>query len=103
MGNKEHKMKLGQLRDEILKAYLPVSVDLSNDSKPIILGTDQGKLLPFRSLFWEKQQKYLQSSQRDARYHPMNPDTDVACQTVNIFSSDKCFIYFISDFPHYIC
>ena len=51
MGNKEHKMKLGQLREEILKAYLPVSVDVSNDSKSIILGTDQGKLLPFRSLF----------------------------------------------------
>ena len=54
MGDKKHKMKLGQLREEILKAYLPVSADLSNDSKLIILGTDQGKLLPFRSLLWEK-------------------------------------------------
>ena len=33
---------------------------------------------------------------------PMNPDTDVTYQTVNLFSSDKCFIYFISDVPHYI-
>ena len=32
----------------------------------------------------------------------MNPDTDVTYQTVNLFSSDKCFIYFISDVPHYI-
>ena len=53
-------------------------------------------------LFWEEQQKYLQSSQNNATYHPMNPDTDVIYQTVNLFSSDKCFIYFISDVPHYI-
>ena len=33
---------------------------------------------------------------------PMNPDADVKYQTVNLFSSDKCFIYFISDVPHNI-
>ena len=33
-------------------------------------------------------------------YHPMNPDADVTYQTVNLFSSDKCFISFISDVPH---
>ena len=32
----------------------------------------------------------------------MNPDTDVTYPTVNLFSSDKCFIYFISDVQHYI-
>ena len=32
----------------------------------------------------------------------MNPDADVTHQTVNLFSSDKCFIYFISDVPHNI-
>ena len=32
----------------------------------------------------------------------MNPDADVTYQTVNLFSSDKCFICFISDCPHYI-
>ena len=51
-------------------------------------------------LFWEEQQKYLQSSQNNATYHPMNPDTDVTYQTVNLFSSDKCFVYLISDVPH---
>ena len=35
-------------------------------------------------------------------YHPVNPDADVTYQTVNLFSSDKCFTYFISDVPHYI-
>ena len=44
-------------------------------------------------LFWEEEQKYLQSSQNNAT----NPDTDVTYQTVNLFSSDKCFIHFISD------
>ena len=53
-------------------------------------------------LFWEEQQKYLLSFQNNAIYHPMNPDTDVTCQTFNLFSSDKCFIYFISDVLHYI-
>ena len=32
----------------------------------------------------------------------MNPDADVTYQTVNLFNSGKCFIYFISDVPHYI-
>ena len=37
MRNKEPKIKLGQLQEEILKASLPVSSDLSNDFKSIIL------------------------------------------------------------------
>ena len=64
--------------------------------------TGKRKILPFIRLFWEEQQKYLQSSQNKATYHPMNPDTDVTYQTVNLFSSDKHFIYFISNVPHYI-
>ena len=97
---KELKVKLGQLQEEISKASLSVSADLSNDFKSIILETDQRKISPFMRLFWEEQQKYLQSSQNNATYHPMNPDTDITYQTVNLFSSDKCFIYFISDVPH---
>ena len=58
--------------------------------------------LPFMRLILEEQQKYLQSFINNATYHPMNPDADVTYQTVNLFSSDKCFIYFISDVPHYI-
>ena len=37
-----------------------------------------------------------------ATYHPMNPDTDVTYQTVNLFGSDKCFIYFIFDGLQYL-
>ena len=54
MRNKELKMKLGQLQDEISKASLPLSADLSNDFKSIILETDQRKVLPFmRLLFFQ--------------------------------------------------
>ena len=54
------------------------------------------------SLILEEKQKYLQSVINNATYHSMNPDADVTYETVNFFSSDKCFIYFISDVPHYI-
>ena len=53
MGNKELKMKLGELHEEKSKAYLPVSADFSNDIKSIIFETEQRKLSPFLRLFWE--------------------------------------------------
>ena len=46
MRNKELKMKLGQLQEEISKASLPVSADLCNKFKSIILETDQRKNYP---------------------------------------------------------
>ena len=39
-------MKLEQLQEEIPKASLPVSADLRNDFKSIILETDQRKIYP---------------------------------------------------------
>ena len=93
-------MKFGELQEETSKASLPVSADLSDDFKSIILENDQRKISPIMRLFWEEQQKYLQSSQNNATYRLMNPDTDVIYQIVNSFSSDKCFIYFISNVPH---
>ena len=61
MRDKEFQMKLGQLQEEIPKASLLVSAALSNDFKSIILETDQRKISPFMRLFWEEQQKCLQS------------------------------------------
>ena len=46
MRNKELKMKLDQLQEEISKASLPVSADLCNNFKSIILETDQKKIFP---------------------------------------------------------
>ena len=51
-------------------------------------------------LILEEQQKYLQSFINNAAYHLMNHDADIKYQTVNLFSSDKCFICLISDVPH---
>ena len=56
---KELKIKLGQLREEIPKASLSVNADLSNEFKPVIFETDQRKISPSMRLFWEEQQKYL--------------------------------------------
>ena len=44
-------MKLGQLQDEISKAFLTVSADLSNDFKSLIFVTAQRKISPFMWLF----------------------------------------------------
>ena len=52
-------------------------------------------------LILEEQQEYLQSFINNATYHPINPDADVTYQTVNLFSSDKCFICLHSMKPHY--
>ena len=46
MKTKNLIMKLGQLQEEITKASLPVSADLSNDFTSIILETDQRKIYP---------------------------------------------------------
>ena len=53
MGNKKLKMKLWQLQDEISKVSLPVSTDLTNELKSIILETEHRKMSPFVRLFWE--------------------------------------------------
>ena len=44
MKTKNLIMKLGQLQEEITKASLPVSADLSNDFTSIILQTEQKKI-----------------------------------------------------------
>ena len=46
MRNKELKMKLGRLQEEISKASLPVSADLINDFKSIIWKPYQRKIYP---------------------------------------------------------
>ena len=53
-------------------------------------------------LILEVHQKYLQSFINNTRYCPMHLDADVSYQTVNLFISEKCFIYFIFNVPHYI-
>ena len=89
MRDKELKMKFGQLQEEISKASLPVSADVSNDFKSIILETVQNKISPFIRLFWKEQQKYLQSSQNNATYHPVNPNTVIKSAQHCLYNSGK--------------
>ena len=58
MRDKELKMKLGQLREEISKASLPVRADLCNDFKSIISETKQRKISFFMRLFWQEHQNF---------------------------------------------
>ena len=51
MRNKELETKLGQLQEEMSKASLPVSADLCNNYKVIILETDQRKIYPLWGYF----------------------------------------------------
>ena len=67
MENKKLKMKLGHFQEGISKASLPVSADLSNDFKSIILETDLRKISPLIRLFWKEQQ----FSPNNVKYHPM--------------------------------
>ena len=75
MENKKLKKKLDNFKRKYQKHLCQL----------IISKTDQRKISPFMRLFWEEQQKYLQSSQNNATYHPMNPDTGV-------YISDNQFI-----------
>ena len=81
MRDKELKMMFGKHQEEMSKAPLAASVDLSNEFKSITFGTDQRNVSSFMWLIWEEQQKYLESSQINATCHPRNPDTDVRYQT----------------------
>ena len=49
-----------------------VSPELSADFVFLFSGCDQTDVPPFMKLFWEEQQKYVQSSSKSSiRYHPM--------------------------------
>ena len=74
MRDKELKMMFGKHQEEMSKAPLAASVDLSNEFKSITFGTDQRNVSSFMWLIWEEQQKYLESSQINATCHPRNPD-----------------------------
>ena len=96
------KKNLKEMPYSPLKNFLKRKENNILEKKSIILESDQRNILPFLRLFWEEQQKYLQSSQNKDTYHSMNSDSDVTYQTVNLFGSDKCLIFLVSDVPHYI-
>ena len=69
--NKQLKDELVKMRDEIQSKSMSVDSNLSDDLIKIMSGTDQKEVPPFMKLFWEEQKKYLSSSKKGVRYHPM--------------------------------
>lgn len=69
--NKDLQREVMEIRAELEKCSVPIDKELSKDIVSIMQNTDEKKLPPFMKLFWEEQQKYLQSSQSGIRYHPM--------------------------------
>ena len=69
--NKELKLKVQQLQEEISKFSLTVRDELDNDLVLIMPDADPSNVSPFMKFFWEEQQKYLKTSPRSVRYHPM--------------------------------
>ena len=69
--NKELKTKIENLKDEIAKNAHNISDSLNNDLVTIMSEADQSQVPPFMKFFWEEQQKYVKSSAKGIRYHPM--------------------------------
>ena len=70
--NKVLLTKITQLQLELEKASMPISEDLHSDFRKIFSeNLDKQNVPPFMKLFWQEQQKYLNSSKTGIRYHPM--------------------------------
>ena len=37
----------------------------------ILCGAEKSNITPFMKIFWDEQQKYMSSSNKGVRYHPM--------------------------------
>ena len=58
-----------QLKHE--RSLMKVSSEINEDPISIVSSTDQCTMSPFMKSSWEEQQKYLKSSSKGIRYHPM--------------------------------
>ena len=68
---KQLQIQMQEMKREIDNAAKPVSQELGHDLVKLFSGCDQRKIPPFMKFFWEEQQKYLQQSSSQVRYHPM--------------------------------
>ena len=69
---KQLETQISEMRAEINKSSEQISPEMSSDLISIFTGCDKKSVPPFMKLFWEEQQKYLQSSTASSiRYHPM--------------------------------
>ena len=60
-----------KIREEINNNSLVIIDNLGDDLRNIMSGADKSKITPFMKMFWEEQQKYMSSSKKGVRYHPM--------------------------------
>ncbi len=68
---KQLQIQVQEMKREIDNAAKPVGQELGGDLVKLFSGCDQRKIPPFMQFFWEEQQKYLQQSSTQVRYHPM--------------------------------
>ena len=68
---KKLKSKIDELQLKHERSLMKVSSELNEDPISIVSSTDQCTILPFMNFSWEEQQKYLKSSSKGIRYHPM--------------------------------
>ena len=71
MENKMLKLEVEKLQAEISRSSMTVSPDLNNDFMSIMSSTESKNISPFMKLFWEEQQKDLNSSKTGISHHPM--------------------------------
>ena len=68
--NKQLQEEMNHLKEKLVNESLPVSAADHKDFVDIFKAADTSTLPPFMKLFWEEQQKYVQTSQKGIRYHP---------------------------------
>ena len=69
---KQLEEELSKMRSEIEKKSEVVDPTLNEDFKTLFSGSDKSNIPNFMKLFWEEQQKYINSSSSSSvRYHPM--------------------------------
>ncbi len=68
---KQLENEVAKMKQEIKNSSKPVSPELGDDFKQIFSTCDDRKIPPFMKLFWLEQQKYIQQSPSQVRYHPM--------------------------------
>eukprot|EP00794_Sanderia_malayensis_P001236 gene1236-1360_t len=69
--NKALKQELQVMKREIESKSLPISESLNGDFEHLMSTADKESMPQFMKLFWQEQQKYLRSTQKGIRYHPL--------------------------------
>ena len=69
--NKQSQEEIVKIREEKNNNSLAITDNLGDDLRNIMFGADKSKITPFMKMSWEEQQKYMATSIKGFRYHPM--------------------------------